>query len=616
MIWLPLLLATLAESNQGQASRGRLQQLKGRLGLTTSKLRGTAARLAWVEATYGLAVRQGLEFFLLETEQVGRPVEGIGGVDSWTALPGVTFQTPSGPVQELQRSWKADPPLSELYEGFEGLHLDGGLRVEIDELLPWLGLQVHRRMQATQQSSRESALQTAQGIQRQLEGHTMDFLDAERPEDLMSLSVEQVLELSAAWHDRFANTAGFGTPARPGLVVYRWPDGSTLQRLVTRQQLEQEGQSMGHCVGTFWSQVRDDESLIFSYRLASGVSVATMEIGRDRWDATRLAVEQLYGPRNQAVSPQVRDRIWAWVIAEIGLRGHLTSSLRLPKRLQEIVDRDGPMSEAELAGLSSSADLDDSMSEEELEDLSSGLRQIARGLYDVRGNLEAAWAMNRLASRSWTPAQLADFGHENGWSYTPTVDDFRAIEQSHVNAIPASMDDAIGRIARAPAMGGPTWCMWDLRERSGLQIPGWRFWAIYPYFSNLREKSWTLAMRTGQANEVEFRVYAPGWWLSAEDLDLVGVRGPAPDPRLARTLDDFTAVSDIGPLRALRDADFLLTDEEEAAHEAAAIAAEMTGTATLSASAVRAPLLDLLRVARDQGIELDRDAQRLLRRSP
>ncbi len=33
MIWIPLLLATLAESAQGQASRGRLAQLKGRLGL-------------------------------------------------------------------------------------------------------------------------------------------------------------------------------------------------------------------------------------------------------------------------------------------------------------------------------------------------------------------------------------------------------------------------------------------------------------------------------------------------------------------------------------------------------------------------------------------------------
>lgn len=63
-----------------------------------------------------------------------------------------------------------------------------------------------------------------------------------------------------------------------GEVIYEYPDGWTMQRLTTPEQLQYEGDEMGHCVGGYLNQVEAGDSIIYSLRDRKGNPHATMEI--------------------------------------------------------------------------------------------------------------------------------------------------------------------------------------------------------------------------------------------------------------------------------------------------------------------------------------------------
>jgi len=63
-----------------------------------------------------------------------------------------------------------------------------------------------------------------------------------------------------------------------GHVVYEWPDGWTVEKLTTPEQLQHEGDEMGHCVGGYCNQVENGESAIYSLRDPKGGPHATLEL--------------------------------------------------------------------------------------------------------------------------------------------------------------------------------------------------------------------------------------------------------------------------------------------------------------------------------------------------
>lgn len=135
--------------------------------------------------------------------------------------------------------------------------------------------------------------------------HVLDHLRTERPADLMARSCEDLLDAAEAWHDQLRRARKLGDAPVAGLPVASWPDGSRLERLVTRDQLEQEGVSMGHCVGGYWARARDGVAVVLSYRGPDGVSRATLEIS-----PSALRVVQAQGPGNDPVAdPQVVARL-------------------------------------------------------------------------------------------------------------------------------------------------------------------------------------------------------------------------------------------------------------------------------------------------------------------
>ena len=148
----------------------------------------------------------------------------------------------------------------------------------------------------------------------------MDWVTALHP-DLTGLDWHDVLLASQTWHRRFVQ-AGFGSPCAPALVVLRWPDGWTLQRLTEKKDFAREGTSMGHCIGgpdrgrgvrdgesSYWQSARDDVTRVFSLRDPDGRPQATVEMraaGR---------VNQVQGPRDGEPSPiamtKLREAFWA-----------------------------------------------------------------------------------------------------------------------------------------------------------------------------------------------------------------------------------------------------------------------------------------------------------------
>lgn len=66
-----------------------------------------------------------------------------------------------------------------------------------------------------------------------------------------------------------------------GEIVQKFPDGWTLQKLITDKQLTDESERMRHCVKTYCQKVKDGTSIIFSLRDPKGLPHVTLEQDKD-----------------------------------------------------------------------------------------------------------------------------------------------------------------------------------------------------------------------------------------------------------------------------------------------------------------------------------------------
>jgi hypothetical protein len=152
----------------------------------------------------------------------------------------------------------------------------------------------------------------------------MDWVRAVHP-PIRTLTWAQILEGSQRWHAQF-QSLNVGCALPNALVVIRWPDGWTLQRLTEKKDFAGEGTSMSHCVGgpdrgngqrdgesRDYQRARDDQLVVLSLRDAMGVPHATVSV-------TRAGVyEQVQGPWNGPLEAEadrrLREALWrmeAW----------------------------------------------------------------------------------------------------------------------------------------------------------------------------------------------------------------------------------------------------------------------------------------------------------------
>lgn len=230
---LPVLLITaavvgLSESSSTSRRRARLNELKNRLGLVSREDKSDLrTRLLWIKERYGL------EAF----RRVVRVIRDLEDDKSW------------GPEDFSDIVDVRMPPL--------------GFRSYYEPMVPWLGREAARSFIADRGGGPLPSL--------------LDWYESEHP-DLMSMSWAEATDASDEWHKQFIGQDEYKKPSHKAVTVASWPDGATLQRITTEAQLDSEGTSMGHCVGGYWSDVRDDRSIILSYRDPDGVPQATLEI--------------------------------------------------------------------------------------------------------------------------------------------------------------------------------------------------------------------------------------------------------------------------------------------------------------------------------------------------
>lgn len=115
-----------------------------------------------------------------------------------------------------------------------------------------------------------------------------------------------------------------------GDIEHSYPDGWTVQRLITPKQLKEEGDRMGHCVGGYAGAVQEGRSLIYSLRDHHNEPHATWEV-TPRWyrhndgklynhpeseefaraqaDPEEGTMVQVQGKANEAPIPEYQQRI-------------------------------------------------------------------------------------------------------------------------------------------------------------------------------------------------------------------------------------------------------------------------------------------------------------------
>lgn len=131
------------------------------------------------------------------------------------------------------------------------------------------------------------------------------------PSDLQKMSVQDVANKTGSWNDYLqAKKDNAATQLSPNSTVTKqYPDGHQWVQLAP-EDLQGEGDSMGHCVGGYCDSVKDGSSTIYSLRDSQGKPHVTVET---RPGADKTNIVQIKGKGNaapvDAYQPHVQDLV-------------------------------------------------------------------------------------------------------------------------------------------------------------------------------------------------------------------------------------------------------------------------------------------------------------------
>lgn len=115
--------------------------------------------------------------------------------------------------------------------------------------------------------------------------HWADWYNSDHPsrkgKDIMQMQTPEMHETIKNWDTDMRNKAGDAAQVR-GNIEHSFPDGWSVQKLETQKALEDEGNSMGHCVGSYFPAVQRGETQIYSLRDHQNEPHATWEL-TPRW---------------------------------------------------------------------------------------------------------------------------------------------------------------------------------------------------------------------------------------------------------------------------------------------------------------------------------------------
>ena len=137
----------------------------------------------------------------------------------------------------------------------------------------------------------------------------------EIPSNLWDSKFSEVLELAMHWHETLKGVENTGDYQGKD-IVYKFENGFTIVDVNTENDLDVEGEKMGHCVGSYCDNVASGNVIIYSLRDARNEPHATIEVvptlplGRSR---SRGRVDQIKGKGNAAPVEKYRPMIKQWL---------------------------------------------------------------------------------------------------------------------------------------------------------------------------------------------------------------------------------------------------------------------------------------------------------------
>lgn len=181
--------------------------------------------------------------------------------------------------------WKETPVGQQTLEGLKSIL---AWYPKLDPLAPWIWREAKKGRLSIGQNG-ASHYTAPEGVQRMINldtwSHLGDWYQSNSPTrrgvDIMQKTLTDVQGLVQEWDEELASKE-VEAQADNGYVVYEYPNGWTMRELGP-QDLDYEGDSMGHCVGGqgYQNAVENGETAIYSLRDQKNVPHATIEINKD-----------------------------------------------------------------------------------------------------------------------------------------------------------------------------------------------------------------------------------------------------------------------------------------------------------------------------------------------
>lgn len=193
-------------------------------------------------------------------------------------------------------------------------------RHRADPLFPWMASQLAKLPEHVSYGSTQVTTETEARKLRRAGTILAQWYEAKRP-NLGGYNIQSALGEAKEWYEESG-------PVPQGEVVVELSDGWTAQELTTKEQLDREGEVMQHCVGSYFNEVNNDKTTIYSLRDAQGRPHVTIEVKNGH-------VEQVQGKQNEKPAAKYQpyvDEFEKWLESE-GV-----SLTKIPKELQPYVD--------------------------------------------------------------------------------------------------------------------------------------------------------------------------------------------------------------------------------------------------------------------------------------
>jgi hypothetical protein len=234
----------------------------------------------------------------------GTPVKAV--MPPWTGGPEDAFWLGTGPWA----NWLGGPPpvdwsqsdfLEDMMDSLDHVpEMHEGR--ESDALWPWVAQQLNKgKKRAVKTGNPYEYVDILNGLWQK--GPALALWQQAENIDLGKYTWDQALEALESFE---VESGG----VEQGEVIYEWPDGWTMQRL-DEDQLEQEGEVMQHCVGSYCEQVSSGRVQILSLRDPKGEPHVTIEYAEP---INRFL--QVQGKQNRDPIPEYQKRVDQFAKAE------------------------------------------------------------------------------------------------------------------------------------------------------------------------------------------------------------------------------------------------------------------------------------------------------------